>query len=152
MEAVFIVCYALKWEPMYFTLELAPLVKYIYAVEFSQDPSDILNQLREKKNYHNIKLVKSSEYYDNEQKTGEIARKITRIAKVIFVVALLTVFPLVLMREPLTGFVYGRGSISAQDLITIQTVFTCFLVGYISYSVGAVFTGALLTLKRTRFL
>lgn len=43
-----------------FTLELAPLVKCIYAVDFSSDALDILKRMKEEKNYHNINIVKSS--------------------------------------------------------------------------------------------
>lgn len=94
----------------------------------------------------------SSEFYNSNKQMEKFIITIKRGIRVVFLVSFLVSLVFILLREPLVNIVYNRGKIPDQGLLTIQTTFFFFLVGFISYATGSVLTRALLTLKNTKVI
>ncbi len=90
----------------------------------------------------------SENYYGLER--NKFKQEVGRVVKVVVLITLPVTFLLIIIRDPLVRFIFGRGAFERQMLPEVGKAWAGYLIGLMPYGVTQVYVKAHVVLKNTR--
>jgi len=92
----------------------------------------------------------SARFYESSGTT--MKHDVGRAVKIVGVVTVLITIFLLIFYRPIARIAYGRGAFNPGQVVEVQRVWFCYLLGLVPYVIARIYFQAHLVLKNTRFL